>query len=290
MQNATHIICRMYNGVAVRLGHSEFVTARPPLFSGPQGISPYSTAALLLRVPALLASPAVNAYKAFQRSGGPVPPERMLYFPFSITPESLPLQTEEVKYDFTLNGSTVGVWLMRDAYAPFQHTFANLYGDRKRLLNLIVQFEGDPFRVYDWRKLPDPRPPQSWADYIRTTRQSRYVIATGGFHNAGLPKHLEYACLGTPMIGRRLPFEYPWLDECLFDVDLAMMTPEKIRPLLDEAIARQPVLQENCLKWRERLFKLHDIHRLFDVVQMQIDRQPIPEGYVRPEIQKLRPV
>lgn len=54
-----------------------------------------------------------------------------------------------------------------------------------------------------------------------------------------------------------------------------------MKPVLDEALARYPQLRENCLKWREKLFKLHDIHRLLDMLQAQINGQPIPPEYLK---------
>jgi hypothetical protein len=61
----------------------------------------------------------------------------------------------------------------------------------------------------------------------------------------------------------------------------------KIKPLLDEALERYPVLRANCLKWREQLFKLHDIHRLLDMLQAQADGKPIPPEYLRAGVDKL---
>jgi hypothetical protein len=289
-READYIINRMYSGIAAWTGLSKFTPEPPPLFAKPEPVSNYSVMSAALRLPALTVSPLMDAYNFFQRRRAQIRPERLLHLPFSVSPESLPLKSEPVKFDFTLTGSTYGVWLMRDPYAPFRHTFANLYYDRKRLMDLIMQFDGKPFRTFDWRKSDKSFPPVSWEDYCRVTRESRYVVATGGFHNSALPKHLEYACLGTPMIGRKLPFEYPWLDECLVDVDIMRMTPEKIRPLLDEAMARYPALRENCLKWRERLFKLHDPHTLFDMLQAQADGRPIPAGYLKPEVNRRHPV
>jgi hypothetical protein len=280
-READYIINRMYNGLAVRLGLSEFVTVPPPLLAKPEPISAYGIEAALLRLPALALWPLIDAHKWLQRRGDEIQPERLLYLPLSVSPESLPLANEATKYDFMLTGSTTGVWLMRDAYASFKHTFANLYFDRKRLMDLIVPFDGKPFKIYDWRRLPDPRPPQSWNDYVQLTRQSRFVVATGGLHNAGLPKHLEYACLGVPMIGPKTLFEFPWLDECIIEANAMSLDSRQIKPLLDEAMERYPVLRDNCLKWREQLFKLHDIHRLLDMLQAQADGRPIPPEYLR---------
>ena len=286
MRDADYIINRMYNGVATRLGESKLVTTEPPLFGKPQVISPYALAAAALRLPALAAWPLVDALRWLQRQNEGVRPERLLYLPFSVVPDALPLKDEKIGHDFALTGSTVGVWLMRDAYSSFKHTFANLYYDRERLMDLIAPFNSRPFKVHDWRRLPNGRPPESWEDYTRLIRQSRYVIASGGLHNAGLPKHLEYACLGTPMIGPNTLFEFPWLDDCLFEVNPLRLKPDQMKPLLDEAMSRYPALRDNCLKWREPLFKLHDIHRLFDMLQAQADGQPIPTGYLRAAVRQ----
>ena len=282
IREADYVINRMYNGVAVRLGQSEFVTVPPPWFDKPEPLIRFFVAAAMLRVPALAAWPLVDLVKWWQRRHEQVRPEKMLYFPFTLIPGTLPLADKQLKYDFSITGSTSGVWLMRDAFASFKYTFANLYYDRKRLMDLLAEFDGQPFHIYDWRRHPHPQPPQSWEDYVQITRESRYVVATGGFHNAGLPKQLEYACLGTPMIGRTLPFEYPWLDECMIDLDVMSLTPKTIKPLLDEAMDRHPVLMENCLRWREQLFKLHDIHQLLDMLQGQADGKPVPPGYLKP--------
>lgn len=282
-RDANYVINRMYNGLAVRLGQTKLVTVPPPLVSLPQAISPYGVAGLLLRFPALAAWPLLDVYKWLQRCGEEIRPEQLLYLPLSLLPESLPLRGEKIEYDFSVTGSVTGMWVMRDRYASFKDSFANLYADRKRLMDLIVQFNGKPFKIYDWRLLSegDRLPPRTWEDYCRITRQSRYVVATGGLHNAGLPKHLEYACLGTPMIGRQTVFEYPWLEECMFSVDVMRLTANQMKPLLDDAMDRHPVLRENCLKWREQLFKLHNIQTLLDVLQAQADGQPVPPGYLK---------
>ena len=282
-REAKHIIFRFYNGIAVRTGLAPFVTAEPPLLWNPDNAlsSFYGMSAALLRLPALAVWPFMDVCKWVQRQREEAHSGRLLYMPFPVIPESLPLEGEKVEYDFSLTGSTVGVWFMRDAYASFKHTFANLYCDRQRLLNLIAPFDGNAFKVYDWRRQPTGQPPKSWDDYTRITRQSRYVISTGGLHNAGLPKYLEYACLGVPMIGSKTLFDFPWLDDCLFEVDAMRLNSGNIKPLLDEAIERWPGLRENCLKWREKLFKQHNTHRLWDMLQAQADGQPIPPEYLR---------
>jgi len=107
------------------------------------------------------------------------------------------------------------------------------------------------------------------------------LIASGGLHDAAVPKYTEYACVGTPMIGRGLPCEYPWLDDCLFPVDMMHLTRESLKPLLNQALDRYPSLRQNCLNWRDRLLKLYDLQNLLDMVQEQADGKPIRQGYLK---------
>jgi hypothetical protein len=285
IREAEYKIFRKYNGIAVRLGQAELVGETPPWLSKPEPISSYSVGGAVFRLPALAVSPLVELYQRRQRLKEIIKPEKLLYFPFPVVKDSVPLMPEKLEYDFATTGSTYGIWLMRDAFAPFKHTFANLYYDRQRLANGIARFEYAPFKIYDWRRLNPPRFPATWEEYSRIIRQSRFVTATGGLHGSMVPKYLDYACLGTPMIGRMLPFEFPWLDECLFPVDILRLNPGQLKPLLHEAIERYPVLRDNCLKWRDRLLELYDAHRLLDMVQAQADGQPIPPGYLKPGAQ-----
>ena len=286
IRNAEYKIFRKYNGLAVRLGHAEFVSETPPLLVRPEPLCRYSIAATLLRLPALAVSPLVDLGKWFQRRGEVVQPEKLFYFPFPVIPDAVPFKPEKIEYDFTLTSSTCGVWLMRDAYAPFKHTFANLYCDRQRLMDGIVKLEDKSFKLYDWRWRSE-KGLVTWEEYLLKNRQSRYAIATGGLQNANVPKFLEFACLGTPMIGRSLPFECPWIDECLFPVDTMHLTPDQLKPLLHQAVERYPVLRENCLKWRDRLLELYDIHKLLDMLQAQADGKPIPPGYLKTDVKQI---
>src|SRR5208282_4094982 len=108
-------------------------------------------------------------------------------------------------------------------------------------------------------------------------------IATGGLHQASLPKVLEQICLGTPIIGPELPFEFPWLKDCIFPVDPMRVQASGLKPLLEEAMARHPGLRQNCLAVREKLLGMYSPDRLLDLVQEQIDGKPIPPGYLKPE-------
>ena len=284
IREAEYKITRKYNGIAVRRGLTGFVEKPPPLFSRPEPCTAYPLVSAALRLPALAVSPVVDFYKRWQKKLEDFQPAKWLYFPFPIASDSVPLVEEKIRFDFSFTGSTFGVWLMRDAYAPFKYTFANLYDDRQHLLDRVVQFDGDPFKVYDWRRREHPRrPPATWQNYIQINRQSRFAISSGGLHAAAVPKYLEYACLGTPMIGSKLPFEYPWLEDCLIPLDSRQLSRAQLKQALHEAIEKYPALRANCLRWRERLLELHDIHRLLDMVQAQADGQPIPPGYLKAE-------
>ena len=113
----------------------------------------------------------VDLGKWFQRRGEVVQPEKLLYFPFPVIPDAVPFKTEKIEYDFTLTSSTCGVWLMRDAYAPFKHTFANIYCDRQRLMDSIVKLEDKSFKLYDWR----------W-------RSEKGLVTWGGIHSLKIVK------------------------------------------------------------------------------------------------------
>lgn len=280
MRSADYIIFRNYNGIAVRLRQATLVDGpQPPLWFNPfPSFSKYSAMGAMLRPLALAISPVIDAWNCFRRRTEPSAPERYLYFPFPIAPGDAPLQAGEPRYDFANTGGTCGIWLIRDPYASFRYTFANLYYDRQRLTDLIARFEGRPFKFYDCRHEKKLLP---YNEYILKNQQSRYLITTGGLQNTSVPKYLEYACVGTPMIGRGLPFEYPWLKDCLFPVNVMRLTANQLKPLLHEAMDRYPVLRANCLNWRERLLKLYDINNLLDLVQAQADGQPVPQDYLR---------
>ncbi len=276
--HAEYVILRLYNGIANRIGKTPWTKDSPPLVFNPwDSVSKYSFLAAGLRAPALLASPFVNAVNHFRQQKENLDPNRYLYYPHAVVAKDLPLKRDvELKYDFANTGAVCGIWIMRDPFTPFQHTFANLYCDRLRLKRMIQSFEGQPFSFFH-----NQGKHVSWDTYVERSRQCRFVINTGGLQDNFGPKYLEYTCLGIPMIGRGVPFEGPWLDECLFPVDIMHTTREQLKPMLHEALERHPIMRENCLKWRERLLKLHDPHVLLDMLQDQVDGKPIPPGYLK---------
>jgi hypothetical protein len=288
MREADYIIFRMYHGIAVRLGKRPFLTGPPPPlllnpiphFSSFKAVGPYYGAATLLRPGVLAISPLMNAWNWWRRRREAIIPEKYLFLPFAINcVVETPLKPEKLQYDFANTAFTSSAWLMRDPQVPFNFTFANLYHDRELLVDTIARFENNPFTFYDCRREKNYFLPYDM--YLQKSRQSRYVVATGGLHDVGLPKFLEYAYLGTPMIGRGVPFELPWLENCLFTLDPTHLTPTQVKPLLEEALDRYPTLKANCLNLRDRLLKLYDFNTLLDMLQRQADGEPIPTDYLR---------
>jgi hypothetical protein len=279
-REAEYVIFRKYNGIAIRLGKSGWTTNSPPLLTNPfqrGGFSSYTLAASVLRLPMLAAAPAVNLANIHRRQTENTDPRRYLYFPFAVKAADLPLKAEvQYRYDFINTWNVCGVFLMRDPFAPFEHTFANLYADRLRMTQLLLKTAHSFFHGRN----------RDWNAYVEAIRQSRYAVATGGLFDKFNPNFLECACLGTPMIGRSVPFEAPWFDECLFPVDIMKMTTATIKPLLQEALERHAVMRENCLNWRDRLLKMYDPNTLLDMLQAQIDGQPVPPGYLKVDLKK----
>lgn len=250
----------------------------PPLAALPDKIIRYCVICSALRLPALVVAPFWDIWKSHQRRLESFLPERLLYFPFTIAEEHVPLKSEPVEYDFANVSSTGGYWTMRDPHASAWLNYGNLYYDRLRITDMIG-WSDSAYRVFDLRRSHY----LNWDEYCRITRASRFAIATGGLHQNSVAKYAEFACLGTPMFGEEIPFEYPWLKQCLFPVDTLNVTREQLKPKLREALALQSKLRENCLNIRDTLLKLYNPHRILDLLQEQADGKPIPPGYLKPE-------
>jgi len=278
-QNAEYVIFNLYGGIAARTRGARFCNDwQAPLLAWPERLVPYEFASAALRPVGLLAQPFLNRHNERLRAADRTPPERLIYFPIPVSAEDLPFRDEKPEYDFCNTGASCGFWIIRDPYASAKYNFVNLYSDRKRLFDLILKFEDRPYKIFDSRRF---RERLSWEKYCGSVRRSRLVISTGGVHQASVPKFIEYACLGTPMIGATLPYEFPWLDQCLFPIDGLNVTPEKLPEKLKEAFELQPKFRQNCLELRDTLLRLYDPMRVFDMAQAQIDGQPIPPGYLR---------
>ena len=275
-RNADYLIFRNFNGIAVRRGLSTFVGKRsPPIWDWTDRISLYGVACSLLRPAAIIAAPFLEFNKQ-KDIKNPITAE-LLYFPNVITKEQVPLSKQPASFDFSNISSTGGYWVMRDPYASAWLNFGNLYYDRQRITNLIL--ENKTYKTFDLRQSQF----LDWEKYLRVIQSSRYAIATGGLHQASLSKYLEFACLGTPMLGEEIPFEFPWLKNCLFSVDTLNVTRPDLKKQLNEALLQQSRLRDNCLAIRDTLLKLYNPHTVLDLLQNQSEGRPIPPGYLRPE-------
>jgi hypothetical protein len=278
-RNAEYLIFRNYNGIAVRRGLVKFVAGRyPPLISLPRNKVFYELASTSLRTPALIAAPFLEVWKWRQRQLETIAPERLLYFPFTLSEEHVQLKDETVKYDFSNVSSTGGYWVARDPQASAWLNFGNLYHDRRRITDLILQWEGE-YKVFDLLRSHY----LNWDEYCQVVHRSCFAIATGGLHQNSVAKYTEFACLGTPMFGEEIPFEFPWLAKCIFPVDTLNVTAPQLKKQLQDALDQQPLLRENCLNIRDTLLKLYNPHRILDLLQEQADGKSIPAGYLKPE-------
>ncbi len=278
-RHATYNIFHTYNGIMVHTRRAPFLSgAYPPWFYVPQRRVAYEYQSALLRPAGLLTAPVLDVYKAWQRTTISPDPGRYLYFPYPIAEADVPLHADAPQYDFTNLGAIMGTWFMRDPYVPAALNFSNLYADRQRLIKLIAGFQGQPFSVYDRRQHKAFVP---WDELTRIIRQSRFVVCTGGIHLNAVPKFLEYACLGIPMFGTGLPFEHPWLDDCLVPVDPMRITPAELKVKLTEALDRHVQLRQNCLAMREPLLRLFHPDTLLDLLDAQMAGKAIPPGYLR---------
>jgi len=281
-QNAEYVLFNFYSGIVARTQGARFANDwNPPLFSLPERMFMYEFACAALRPAAVLALPYLNWRARQLRAQDTIRPEKMIYIPIPITAKNLPFEDEQPEYDFCNVSTTAGFWVIRDPYAAAKYNFVNLYADRQRLFNLIQKFEGKPYKVFDRRRFREILP---WETYCSSIRRSRFAISTGGLHQAAVPKFLEYACFGTPMIGSKPRYDFPWLDQCLFPVDAMNLTEAELKGKLEEAFALQPKLRQNCLNLRETLLRMYDALRLLDLAQEQIDGKPIPPGYVREQV------
>jgi hypothetical protein len=278
-KHATFNIFHTYNGIMVHTRKASFITHDfPPWFYVPQRNVIYEYQSALLRPAALLTAPFIDLYKTWQRSTYSKDSKRFLYFPYPIVEEDVPLNSEPPQFDFTNLGAIMGTWLMRDAFVPSSLSFANLYADRQRLIKLIAQFQDKYFKIYDRRQ---HKAFVTWDQLTRIIRQSRFVICTGGLHFNCVPKYLEYTCLGVPMIGTALPFEHPWLERCMVQVNPMKISPTELKNVLVEALEKYPVLRQNCLAIRDTLMRRYHPDQLLDLLQAQIDGNPIPPGYLK---------
>jgi hypothetical protein len=277
--HAEYLIYFTYNAVAIRVGDVPFARFRETAWlQWPRKWNRFLLAMTGVRFASLALAPLLQLWKWQQRRSAPVNPDRVIYFPYAIFAEDLPFHEVKHEYDYSNVGQTNVPWLMRDPYAPAYFSGTNLYRDRHLLNEALLACDGPPFRMYDWQR------EGRWLNfeqYCDKVRQSRFTLATGGLHANAIPKFLEFACLGTPMVGPGLPYDHPWLDQCLFPMNPFKLGRNQVRPLLEQALALHPKLRENCLRLRETLLRRYSFESVLRLAQDQIEGRPIPATYVR---------
>jgi len=282
-RNSHFLIFRNYNGISVRRGLGPFADGRQaPLLALPEKLNFYAVASSLLRGPGFLAAPFLEMWHDHIRQLENIPVERLLYFPFTVLEEHVPIKEEPAKYDFCNVSANGGYWFMRDPYASSWLNWGNLYYDRLRLTKGVSKAGNGRYRVFDLRKSHY----LNWEEYMRVVHGSRFAIATGGLHQNSVAKYTEFACLGTPMIGEDIPFEYPWLSDCLYHINADAVAPKELEAKLEDALEQQPKLRANCLNARDTILKLYHPHRVLDMLQDQMDGKPLPPGYLKPAAEK----
>jgi hypothetical protein len=278
-RHAEYVLFRCFGAFAVRLGLGPFARfGEAALLEWPSPLNSFGLGMLATRMASLGLCPILEMAKAIQRKMETTPLDRLIYFPYPIRAEDVQYRETAPQYDFSNVGNLYGPWLMRDPFAPSWFAGANLYSDRRRIVEAMLAWDGRPYAMLNWYG----RNRMSLYDELcQVVRQSRLTVATGGIQQNLVPKYIEFACLGTPMVGRFLPYEHPWLDQCLFPIDPLTVTRENIRPQLEQALALQPKLKEGCLRVRQQLLKLYCFENCLRVAQEQIDGRPIPPGYLK---------
>ena len=268
-RHATFVGFKRHSHIAIRTQEAKWTQHNPPLFGHPL-CSAYAAQAAVLRPAALGLAPMINAANCLRRELERSNPPRYLYFPYSVLEKDLPLMDVCPEYDIINEWSTCGVFLMRDPFVPFGHSFANLYSDRLKLTKLLKK------EVFSFLHCRSRR----WDDYVSNVRASRYALVTGGLFHAFNPKYLECAILGTPMFGTSIPGEAPWIDDCMYKVDAFLADKNNIASVFERAIEAQPVLRNKCLSMRDRLLQMYNPHVVLDMLQTQLDGGIVPKGYI----------
>ena len=282
VRNADYVLFRTFSFLAVRLGLGRFAPfGETPVLTMPQPLTRFGLIMTAARLTSLALTPVLQMMKAWQRTLETTPIERMIYFPYALRGEDVTFDANPTyRYDFSNVSNIYAPFISQDPFVPCWFTGANFYADRNRLVKSMLAWEGQPFRLLNWQGRN--RVGGSLYDELcDVVRSSRFTVATGGIHQNPVSKFIENVCLGTPMIGRRLPYEHAWLDQCLFPIDTFTVNAGNIKPKLEEALALQPKMRESCLGLRDELLERYSFENVLRMAQDQIDGKPIPPGYLK---------
>lgn len=278
MQYADYLIFHHLNALkaAQKGAKAILLTPRLPLWSRPQNLKLHEVLLAALRLPYLPAIPFVEIGKSWQRKKSNWQKKRLLYFPFAINPaapEFNTLPADLPQYDFANLGSTSFFCRAKSAYVPAALSFINLYADRLKMVQSISQTKH--FRLFDCRKTPVYGPKT-----LQIIKRSKYVLATGGYHQASILKYLEIIACGTPILGAKIPHEFPCLNQAIFPLDVLRSSIKQMQKKLQEAMDQYPVFKKEALKARARIFEFYNQETILALLQKQYNGEKISHIYI----------
>lgn len=275
---ADYLIFHHLNALRAAKGgpQSILLRKRVPLFTLPQNYKFHEVSLTSLRIPYLPAIPIVELGRYWKRRRYNWNKKKLLYFPFAINPnlpEFAQINNTPPQYDFANLGSTSFFCRAKSYYIPAKLSFVNLYQDRLKMINGMLK-AGD-FRVFDCRQKR-----VYGEETIKIIKKSRYVISTGGFQQASILKYLEIIACGTPIIGYKIPQEFPCLDQAIYELDVLSLPQKQIKKKLREAITQYEIFKKEAPKAREKIFQLYNQEAILALLQKQYDGEQPPKEYI----------
>ncbi len=280
MDYADYLIFHHLNALkaAQRGTRAILLTLRLPFWSRPQNWKLHEVLLSALRLPYLPAIPLVEIGKSWQRKKYNWQKKRLLYFPFAINPaapEFNTLSADPPQYDFANLGSTSFFCRAKSSYVPAALSFINLYTDRLKMVEMISRAKN--FRLFDCRKTP-----VYGRETIQIIKKSKYVISTGGYHQASILKYLEIIACGTPIIGAKLPHEFSCLNQAIYPLNALHSSPQQIQKKLQEAIKQYPAFKQAALQARQKTFQYYNQEAILTLLQKQFAGAKISPPYFTP--------
>ncbi len=263
---ADNLIFRKNHGVMVRRGLLPFMGPdEPPYFTwNPGGL--YAKFASIARVYCSGFHYYGEGFQTVLRKQVAAK-QRIFHLPYSSDfAADVPIRELVPKHEFLQTHAIVGIWPMRDPFATERYGFANLYYDRLKLANGVNQWQGS-FSICDNRRDPVRIP---YPEYMQRCQQSKFVIATGGLHQAAVPKFMEHIATATPIFGMDIPGEMPWLKDCTFRVNALRLNGGQIRKAMQDAIDDYPRLKQNCENHREKIIREYRFDQLITKLERQV--------------------
>lgn len=278
MKYANYLVFHHLNAFrAVKRGPQSILLKKEvPLFSLPQNYRFYEILLASLRLPYLPVIPFVEMGRYCKRKKHNWKKKGLLYFPFAVNPclpEFSQVNSKSPEYDFANLGSTSFFCRAKSYYVPAKLSFVNLYTDRLKMINSILRAKA--FKVFDCRTKP-----VYGKETLQIIKKSKYVISTGGYHQASILKYLEIVACGTPIIGYKIPHEFPCLDKTIYELDVLSLPQKQIKKKLREAIAQYEIFKGEALKTREKIFQLYNQEAILALLQKQYDGEQIPKEYI----------